>query len=399
MNIEKLKTGRFKGKWKYTFQYNNHKYRKSGFATRIDAHNAAETKRLKLLHQEQGIAAAEPSKVTVAAVCAKRIAHLNATPKDARGHNSRKNAVVNINMFLGILPKNLKVTELRSGHLANYKDMRMKSVKPQTVERELSNIVSAIKTVHEVSDDFDSWRCPRRPKIEYMRDARTAVITPEQAALILRDMRRPKEDFEQNVEYAARLWMADFFQMALQTSKRRGELRTRRWSDINWHFGTLRVEATKTNKAGVIRLPATLIEMLKRRRAGQSPPAEYIFPSRTRPSKPMSRVWLSPLRKACRRVGLHWGYDRPDGIVLHTTRHSAVTVMLETVGDFAAAQEQTGHSSRTMLMRYGHATPQAVRKTVDSLNQFSGDLEVRKESADPRQMRQMRQPHKKSKAS
>jgi hypothetical protein len=70
-----------------------------------------------------------------------------------------------------------------------------------------------------------------------------------------------------------------------------------------------------------------------------------------------------------------WGYKDPAGVTLHTTRHSAVTAMLEAGAQIEAARRAVGHSKKTMTMRYSHASDKAADRALEALDVFAVGLE------------------------
>ena len=79
------------------------------------------------------------------------------------------------------------------------------------------------------------------------------------------------------------------------------------------------------------------------------------------------------IRDAAKKLGIPWGYGSRGGIVLYTTRHTAATAMLDAGNDLATVQAQTRHSTRQMLMRYGHATARSRRAAASALDSFKQD--------------------------
>lgn len=72
--------------------------------------------------------------------------------------------------------------------------------------------------------------------------------------------------------------------------------------------------------------------------------------------------------KRLRESQYPYGQWTPGGFTPHGTRHAATTRMLHRGRDIATVQGVTGHSDRTMVLVYGHATSQSMRKAVESLD-------------------------------
>jgi integrase len=172
-------------------------------------------------------------------------------------------------------------------------------------------------------------------------------------------------------EYRARLDAADFFQLVLQSAMRPDEAIRRAFTDVLWHSSRLIIDATKTDEEGTIDLPESCREMLTRRRE-QNPGSRWIFPSDIKPGKHLVRAPTELIRRAAKELKIPWGYE-DNGIVLYTTRHTAATLMLDAGHDLPTVQAQTRHSTKTMLMRYGHASARSRRAAANTLDSLGRD--------------------------
>lgn len=368
--------------WRYDIRLpDGTRKRKKGFSSAQAASIAASRVVIAVNEKRAGVTP-PPSGPTCSDVIRKRINHLK-VPKGSRGYYSRNQAIVDLERFLKIT-SGLQVTELRTAHFAEYRDLRLKSVKPQTVYRELTNLHACFNQAYETFSELESWRPPRRPSLVVPEGDREVTYSPMDAHRLLEYLRRPRlkthyryHNGEPLRSYNARLNAADYFQMALQTSKRAGEIRTRAWSDLLWHKNGLRVDSTKRQKEGVIYLPESLMQMLRDRRA-RMPESKWIFPSDLYPDKPMERLNVDIIRRACVHLGIEWGYGSSRGVVFHTTRHTATTAMLDKY-DSRIVQAQTGHSDEAMMRRYNHPKMELHREAVQTLDQFASVPETDKE--------------------
>jgi integrase len=363
--------------WRFDAWVDGRRLRRKGFSTKEAATKALAKARTTSTERRAGIIHDAPVKVTVAEVIKKRISLIR-VPKGARGYYSHNQAVVDLQRFLGMLPDGMLVTELRTAHFADYRDERLKAVQPQTVYRELTNLHACFNQAFEKFPELETWKPPKRPSLEVPDGARQVTFTPSEVQKVLLYLRRPRETAhgryhrgEPFRSYRARMDAADYFQMALQTSKRAGEIRTRAWSDVLWHKNALRVDTTKTNTEGVIYLPDSLIALLKERQARQQPKSKWLFPSDLHPEKPIGRLNVEIIRRACAHLEIEWGYNSPRGVVFHTTRHTAITAMVDEGFDMKIVQAQTGHSDSTMVRRYNHPKQSLHREAVKALDRFS----------------------------
>lgn len=164
--------------------------------------------------------------------------------------------------------------------------------------------------------------------------------------------------------------------LALNTALRKNEIRTLRWSQIDFFRKELTVGQAKTD-AGSGRLiplyPLGFAALLKwAGRFAETKPENCVFPAcesagierdnpsteRIDPSRPI-KSWRSAWRAALKRAGLQ--------IRFHDLRHTCVTKLAE-----GQASEQTlmaiaGHVSRKMLEHYSHIRMEAKRRALDAI--------------------------------
>jgi integrase len=164
--------------------------------------------------------------------------------------------------------------------------------------------------------------------------------------------------------------------LALNTALRKNEIRTLRWSQIDFEKRTVTVGRAKT-QAGTGRLiplnqPAFDALAKWAGRLVQSKAEDYVFPAceaagierkhpdmeRIDPSQPI-KSWRSAWRAALKRAGLQ--------VRFHDLRHTCITKLAE-----GQASEQTlmaiaGHVSRKMLEHYSHIRMEAKRAALDAI--------------------------------
>lgn len=334
-----------------------------GFLTREDAREAAGRLWQEGQRRAYGLVPPDAPKVTVKQLVERRKRHVR--PQAARF----------LERWLKSLPSGMLVTELETSHFRGAADARLEAgIKPQTVFREQTDVFAMLNAAREYFSELKSWTPPARPTLSAPEGERQAYYAPEKVAEIVRSLTLPRGLTEHPVAYEARLDCAEWFTLALLTRLRSSELRTRRWADLNFNWRTLRVDKTKVGATDQIKLSAACVDLLKRRfeRCGRE--SEYIFYSRRDPSRPVKRFSTDILKRACEAAGLKWGYKDPSGVVLHTTRHSAVTAMMEGGAQLEAARRLVGHSKKTMTARYGQASPRSEDEALTALDVFAEPL-------------------------
>lgn len=164
--------------------------------------------------------------------------------------------------------------------------------------------------------------------------------------------------------------------LAMYTGMRLGEICGLKWTDVDWARGTLCVCRTvqRIRKTGggtilavdtpkslksrrVLPVPAFIMELLKKRRAGS--PSGFVFGAEMRPAEP--RTVQRRFRTLLKRTGI-------SGAHFHTLRHSFATRLIEMGVDIKTVSALLGHSSaKTTLDFYVHSRMETRRAAVERL--------------------------------
>ncbi len=349
--------------WGYDARIKGRRVHKIGFASKENAELALSKRRIAANEKRAGVTP-EAARITVAHLVTARINQF-----DKKSY-SQKHSGVTLRAWAAMMPDALLVEEVKTAHLAKYRDARLQKIKPQSVHRELADIYACLNAASELFTELAEWRPPKRPRLKVPKGYRNVTIEPVQIALILTRLRREKEEKERITFYRARMDAADFFQIALYTLARKDEIRTLRWDAISWQAHKLQLDSKKTDTDAAIFIPDALIELFKRRRDAQHPASPFVFPSSRNPQRPVSRFCIEIVKRAAEKCGIPWGYDQPNGIVFHTTRHTAVTALLDAGYDLATVKAQSRHSTSQMLLRYSHPSVHNRRAAADTLSSF-----------------------------
>lgn len=383
MGVRQFKSKRLgRDTWGFDARIRGRRVQKTGFSTKKAAELALANARVHANEVAAGVRI-EPEQravVSVRQVIERRKKQLP-VPAGSRGYSSRKQAARNLDRFLAWLSDpGMDVRDLQTAHLAAFRDDQLaKGLLPQSVLNVLTPVMSTLHSARENFPALDGWQPPAWPKLTLPKGKKQVVYAPDTAAELLAHLRRPRDashptfkNGESRRSYRARLDAADYLQMALQSGLRGCELRARSWADVVWHRSALRVDNTKAGDEGTVYLPESLLEMLRRRRERQSPESPWIFPNDLDSARHHRRGYGEVIRAACETLGIPWGYKASGGVVLHTTRHTAATAMLDEGWDVATVQSQMRWSDRTMLLNYGHATTRSRRGAATALDKFAG---------------------------
>lgn len=376
MSVKPYKSKR-DNKTYYRFDWEDHtgrRYRRGKFRSRADAALALSLLQTRTHNIRHGLAAEdapaiEPARVTLRQLIDKRIA----TRKSA-GY-TRAQERHNLQRFAAVLPDGLLVTDLTGEHLATFQRDRLGSVKAQTVWREITDVCSMLKSAGDLFPVLAKWTPPARPRLKVPSGQRTRVISRKEAAAILAHLRRPVGDSHNEWQNGrARMDAADHFQIYLQTGARSSEIRLLKWSDFDADAGRLtRRQWKRGGSPLVVPIGAALIARLNERRTRQRDAgieSPWMFPSPRDSSRPLFTIDRRHIKTACAALKIPYGRDIDGGMTTHDARHTLVTTILEQTGDIAAAQAISGHSSKTMLIRYAHATPAARTRAVESVADY-----------------------------
>jgi|KBSMisStaDraftv2_1062788.scaffolds.fasta_scaffold1203413_1 integrase len=164
--------------------------------------------------------------------------------------------------------------------------------------------------------------------------------------------------------------------LALNTALRKSEIRTLRWSQVDFEKRTVTVGRSKT-EAGtgrVIPLNQPAFDALVKwaGRLVEANADDYVFPAceaagierehpdkdRIDPSRPITS-WRSAWRAALKRAGLRLRF--------HDLRHTCITKLAESQASEQTLMAISGHVSRKMIEHYSHIRMEAKRSALDAI--------------------------------
>lgn len=147
--------------------------------------------------------------------------------------------------------------------------------------------------------------------------------------------------------------LAVFIRLCLTSAARKGEVLNLRWSNVQLDESVAILPTTKNGRPRALPLVQDVREALDAAKKVRPLHSDYVFFDPKDPTKPKN---INTEWKACRaRAGLLNDREDPlDRVVLHTTRHTAVTKMLKGGANLAQAAAVSGHQTLAMLKRYEH---------------------------------------------
>jgi integrase len=227
------------------------------------------------------------------------------------------------------------LSNLSGATVSQYRDDRLKLVKPSSVRRELV----ILRHVFEVARR--EWGLPIRENpfkhISLPRDAR-----PRERRLLGGDEGRLYGALGSRSAW----YLRPFLILLIETGMRRGELLSIRWRDVD--FGTNTVQILKTKNGHPRRIPLT-------------PTAQRTLQSLTQRDERVFPVTANAIRLAWERLRTRAGL--PD-LRLHDLRHEAVSRFFELGLSTPEVALISGHRDPRMLARYTHLRPELIARKL-----------------------------------
>jgi integrase len=231
---------------------------------------------------------------------------------------------------------NKPITELCHADIIEFRDRRLRSVKPDTFKRQMNIIRSAAR----MASENWGWICTmalfQNIKLPKQNERQVRRITPEIEARLLAGAASLRNPF-----------MKPLIILALETGMRRGELLKLRHEDWDVRSGLISIKETKNGKNRVI--PAS-------NRARQT--LCKLAQNNTHSLIPLSgnAVNLS-FQRLKRRTELNW-------LRFHDLRHEALSRLLEFGLNIAEVKLISGHSELRQLQTYVTVDAENLRRKM-----------------------------------
>ncbi len=254
-----------------------------------------------------------------------------------------KRGAVREGMAIRVLLRNelakVPLSALTVGKVAAYRDLRLKTIKPASINRELALYSHAFEVARKVWDvplAENPFALVSKPKVA---NGRTRRLEPGEWELLRETCRRSRNPH-----------LLPMVELGLETAMRRGEVLRLRWRDIDWTRRILHIPKTKNGHPRTIPLTGRALSLL-----GELKPAEVasdavVFPTT---EDAVKMAW----RRAMGRTAL------PD-FRYHDLRHEAVSRFFELGLSIPEVALISGHRDTRMLMRYTHLRPEAVAEKL-----------------------------------
>ena len=218
----------------------------------------------------------------------------------------------------------LNLTELTPNRIANYRDERLKEIKPNTVIRELTYISSMINHARRewglgIINPVAQIRKPSQPQ------GRERVLNDVEMDRILREVEKLNP------------FMKPLCEFALETAMRRGELLSLNWTNIDFIKRTAYLKMTKNGSSRFVPLSTEAINILNRM------PRDIngkVFPLK---ANTVSMGFIKAVRRS-----------KVEDFHFHDLRHMALTKLSNKFTNVLELAAISGHKELKMLQRYVH---------------------------------------------
>ena len=251
-----------------------------------------------------------------------------------KGHDVERYRFLSLLERLG---RTRSLVAITSKDIATLRTDRLQRVSSGSVRRELnllSSLFEIAKNEWGANNLSNPVRAVKRPTDSTARDRR---LTPAERDGLLSE--------------AAKLGNSQVhlaILIALETAMRQGEILNLRWNDVDSNRGTISVRHTKNghNRQVVIseQLSAHLLNTHRANDALFSLTASGL---------------QQAFRKLARRLQMH-------DLRFHDLRHEAISTFFERGLTVPEVQLMSGHRTLDQLMRYAHATSQAIKSKINS---------------------------------
>ncbi len=236
--------------------------------------------------------------------------------------------------------------------------LRADGYSDRTVQIRVGHVMGGLKAAVEYSRLADVPRVPR-PRLLVTKERVWA--TPDQAVDLVAALRRRRADGRLSAtSYTAIL-------VGLALGLRSGEIRTRRWEDLDLRAASLTIcpvtlpDGTtwlpKANHARTVQVPSTLLTVLTEAWIALGRPSGWMFPSPRKAGWPTGS-FRNSLAGACREAGL------PHVLHPHALRHTAATALAWQGASLRDLMDHCGWSTEAMAKVYLHSNRARLAELV-----------------------------------
>ena len=240
------------------------------------------------------------------------------------------------------------IASLQPKDFADYRDRRLLTVMPATVERELTQLQQVIEHARRewgVSLPENPVRIVKRPRYNNERNRR---LTMEEESILMKALNPSERNGDGTFSAGVQnIWLKPAVILALETAMRQGEIVSLRWRHVDLEKGTAYLPDTKNGK------PRTVPLSQKARDTLEALPKSIdgrVFPIT---ANALKLSW----QRVIKRVNL-------GDLHFHDLRHEATSRLAKKVPNIIELAAITGHRDVNMLRRYYHVSAEELAKKI-----------------------------------
>lgn len=270
------------------------------------------------------------------------------------------------------------VDSITTKDIISFKRARLGTVSPRSLNNELVYVGEMLRRVGAYFPALATWKPPAIPYEPVPQKGRERVVTRDEAAALLAELRAPRRvsEGERPAAYRNRIVIADLWELAPHVGMRTTELRLmeKGWVDLREEVVRLPAHVTKGKRAREVPLNEPALAVIRRRMLA-SPHPRYLFNNASGTNAVCNKILYSALHRAAARARLPYGQHEPGGFRPHDNRHTFVTDMLQSGADAATVGDIVGHSKTYMTLIYSHPTRESKRRAVENLARVRGEAD------------------------
>ena len=246
--------------------------------------------------------------------------------------------------YVGDIP----LQSLTAKHLDDYKGLRLRKVRPVSVNIEVRQIKAAFQTAVR-------WKLLEQSPFEDVQECRV----PNRAPVFF-----TKDDFERLLSIIKENWLKELIVFAVLTGMRRGEILNLAWNKVDLVKKLINIESgrsfrTKFDKRRIVPISDKVYQLIAQKVTRAE--SEYVFLCNGRQIKEdhLAHIFKRYVRKAQLDDRLHF----------HCLRNSFASWLAADGVSIYAISKLLGHSSvKTTQDYYAHLQPEHLHETVNRLS-------------------------------
>jgi len=225
-----------------------------------------------------------------------------------------------------------KLSEITPKDIDDFKEIRLRKVKPATVNRELSTL----RQIYNLAKRWNNFVGENPVSI-------SGLLPEENIKERILTLIEEEKLMSFSNEYLKPIIMT-----ALNTGMRKSEILSLKWSNVDIELGIITIDQTNTKNKKTRRVPInSKLKSLLLEQKLKSGGSEHVFLSPSGNPYKFHDSIKNAFNGACRKAGI-------TEFRFHDLRHTAATRMIEAGASIVAVSKILGHSDLKMTMRYSH---------------------------------------------